>query len=231
MPDHNEHETRVIPRDRARSAEGANVARLGELRDYQVADGEADVRGWHVLTRDGRRAGEVHDLVVDPYAMKACYLEVELDKDALRLRKSRRVLVPAAAVWLNDDEEIVRLGVTASELMAIPSYDRLSFSRADADVLRRRYGRYLTLSSDEGLALGGRRRPTGRIEIRKRDATEHVEKSVTRQVTVERPAGGDDQQVQDAETVLPVRNQEVVAADAPRPSGRSLSRHTTTTED
>ncbi len=116
--------------DRDKGADVARVARLGDLDDCRVPDDELDPRGWHVLTRESARPGEVADLIVDLDAMTVCYLEVELDADALRLRGARRVLVPADAVWLNEDEEIVRLDVTAADLTAGSTYDPESLSRA-----------------------------------------------------------------------------------------------------
>jgi hypothetical protein len=168
--------------------ERPRVARLGKLDDYKVADEEPDVRRWHVLTSDGVRAGDVADLIVDLQAMKVCYLEVHLDKDALRLRGPRHVLVPIGAAWLEEDEKIVRTPVTAAELIAAPAYDPRSFSEADHEALRRRYAGHLTRSEEE-LAVGTHRRMAGKVEVRKRIETEHVEKSVpvTREeVSVER---------------------------------------------
>lgn len=50
---------------------------------YKVAEGDPDVRGWAVIGQDGRRIGEVDDLLVDTHAMKVRYLEVRLDRDLL----------------------------------------------------------------------------------------------------------------------------------------------------
>lgn len=146
--------------------ETSRIARLNDLDDYKVVDGEPDPRGWHVLTREGTRAGEVSDLIVDVAARKVRYLDVELDKDTLRLRESRHVLIPVEATWVNDDEEIVRLGPTTSELIAAPVYNSRMFSPADEDLLRRRFARHLGKSAD-GPAVGGRQRMVTRVEIRR----------------------------------------------------------------
>lgn len=65
--------------------EGASPAlsSLADLRDFTVADGDPDVRGWDVFTGEGRRIGEVHDLLVDTTAMKVRYLDVHLDRELL----------------------------------------------------------------------------------------------------------------------------------------------------
>ena len=45
------------------------IAPLGELDDFKVADGDPDIRGWDVTTQDGRRVGEVDELLVVTGAM------------------------------------------------------------------------------------------------------------------------------------------------------------------
>ena len=59
----------------------SQIAPLKELKDYKVASDDPDVRGWNVIGRDGRTIGEVHDLLVDTGAMRARYLDVELDHE------------------------------------------------------------------------------------------------------------------------------------------------------
>jgi hypothetical protein len=142
----------------------SRFARLRDLDGCQVADGEPDVRGWHVLTHDNRRAGEVAYLVVDLDTMHVCYLEVELDKDALMLRETRYVLVPIDAALANEDEEIVRVGLTTAALIAIPSYDARHLSGGARAVLRRRYAG----SRPRPDRAGRRRRLTGSVETRVR---------------------------------------------------------------
>jgi hypothetical protein len=144
----------------------ARAARLTDVGDCRLAASEPDPRGWHVLTAESLRVGEVLDLLVDLDAMRVCYLEVELDRDSLRLRKGVRVLVPTGSAWFNDDEEIVRLPLTASQLLRLPAYDPLSFTRGDWDALRRRDARRRTAASDGQGAAGMRRRMTGELATR-----------------------------------------------------------------
>jgi hypothetical protein len=58
---------------------GSTLVPLGRLRDYRVATGDPDVRGWLVLGTDGHRIGEVDDILVDTEAMRVRYLDVTLD--------------------------------------------------------------------------------------------------------------------------------------------------------
>lgn len=59
------------------------LSSLSDLRDFKVADGDPDVRGWDVFTGEGRRIGEVHDLLVDTAATKVRYLDLHLDRELL----------------------------------------------------------------------------------------------------------------------------------------------------
>lgn len=52
---------------------------LRKLLHYRIAAGDPDVRGWEVLGSDGRKIGEVDDLLVDTDLLRARYLDVTLD--------------------------------------------------------------------------------------------------------------------------------------------------------
>jgi hypothetical protein len=60
---------------------GSTLVPLGRLRNYRVAAGDPDVRGWRVLGADGRVIGEVDDILVDTEAMRVRYLDVTLDSE------------------------------------------------------------------------------------------------------------------------------------------------------
>ncbi|MEA2602464.1 MAG: photosynthetic reaction center subunit [Acidobacteriota bacterium] len=62
---------------------GHSLRPLGRLHDYQIVDGDPDVRGWAVLGSDGVQVGEVSDLLVDTDAGQVRYLDVAIDTDRL----------------------------------------------------------------------------------------------------------------------------------------------------
>lgn len=66
------------------AATGARISALRNLRGYRVAEGDPDIRGWEVAGGDGRRIGEVNDLLVDTVAGKVCYLDIQLDPGLYR---------------------------------------------------------------------------------------------------------------------------------------------------
>lgn len=62
---------------------GGRVVPMSRLHGYKVAEGDPDVRTWSVVGRNGRRIGNVHDLLIDPRAQRVRYLDVEIDRAVL----------------------------------------------------------------------------------------------------------------------------------------------------
>ncbi|MFL6195655.1 MAG: PRC-barrel domain-containing protein [Thermoanaerobaculia bacterium] len=58
---------------------GGSVVPLRRLHNFRISEGDPDVRGWEVMGADGRRIGEVDDLLVDSEALRVRYLDVILD--------------------------------------------------------------------------------------------------------------------------------------------------------
>lgn len=105
------------------------LARVGELSDYEVADHHPDVRGWDVVASDDQKIGDVKDLIADTTAMTVRYLDVELGSDFRRNDDESRVLIPIEQVRLIDDDDVVRLDTMASsQARDIPAH-RGSFDR------------------------------------------------------------------------------------------------------
>jgi uncharacterized protein (TIGR02271 family) len=113
---------------------------LSDAKDLKVAEGNPDVRGWDVLASDGTEVGEVKDLLVDPAALKARYLVVELEEDVAGV-KGRRALIPVGAARLDDrDDNVLLPGVTPEVLLGFPAYREGQFSREYEESLRERLG-------------------------------------------------------------------------------------------
>ena len=191
-----------------------NLARLDELDDFEIADGEPDIRGWTVRTLDGREIGEVDNLIADPTARKVRYLEVKAKHDLLGTKEDENVLIPISAARLNDDDDIVTLNaLPSSGLRGIPRFGRAPLTADNDRTLSdhyhrtgehtdteedklffgtRRKGRedvnYLTLS-EERLAVGKRAVQQGEVHVNKSIESKHVEQDVPTMrevVTVER---------------------------------------------
>lgn len=183
-----------------------HLARLDETRGLRVADDEPDVHGWPVITADGLAAGHVDGLIVDTDAMKVRYLDVALDRDALRLNENRHVLIPIGGARLDERKDDVLLDTTAADLAKLQPYEPGGEISAAASPAANRarpeddpgkfYGarggsggvQRVTLSEEE-LQVRKQQREAGSVAVGKTVETEHVSKRVPvmhEEVTVER---------------------------------------------
>ena len=169
------------------------VVPLNQLSGYKVADGEPDIRGWDVVTGDGRRLGKVDDLLVDTQANKVRYVDVDMDGD------NRHVTVPIGYARLEEDRHQVlvdRLG--DEQLRAMPSYTHGGITRDyeeqvgracnlssaaatpdfyENDAFRGDKEMRLTLN-EEQLSVGKREVESGEVGIHKHVETQHVHENV-----------------------------------------------------
>jgi sporulation protein YlmC with PRC-barrel domain len=126
------------------------VVPLEELRNYAVARGEPDVRGWDVIAGDGTRIGEVDELLVDKEAKKVRFLDVTVDEELVRdADTTQRVIIPIGSARLEEAEDQVFIdGVSSSEIFLSDDRrdddrdrdrqpDRGDDQRADAPVVER----------------------------------------------------------------------------------------------
>lgn len=86
--------------------EARRLVPLRELDDYQVTDGEPDIRGWSVYTATGRELGDVEDLLVDPEMGEVVVLDIDLKRD------DRHTLAPVKAAWIDRQNRRVVLNTS-----------------------------------------------------------------------------------------------------------------------
>lgn len=99
--------------------------RLQELdrSDFEIVDGEPDIRGWDVKTSGGQKIGEVEELILDAQQKKVRYMIVDLDDNELKL-KHRKVLLPIGMAQLHhDDDDVIVPAVRKEQLAELPEYD------------------------------------------------------------------------------------------------------------
>lgn len=98
--------------------------RLQRLKhsDYEIADGEPDIRGWDVKDSAGKTIGEVDELIFDVQSLQVRYMVVDLIDNDFDLDK-RDVLIPIGLGELHkSDDDVILPGVTAEQLTALPTY-------------------------------------------------------------------------------------------------------------
>ncbi|MGQ0561930.1 MAG: PRC-barrel domain-containing protein [Gemmatimonadota bacterium] len=105
-----------------------SLTRLSSLRDFRVADGEPDIRGWEVRTLAGSRIGEVNDLLVDSHRGEVVLIDVDLsDSD-------QHINVPIRGVQLDRSRNCVIVDSgdlrSAREPMTVYGEDRMDEARA-----------------------------------------------------------------------------------------------------
>ena len=109
--------------------------RLQELdrSDFEVVDGQPDIRGWDVKNSRGQKVGEVEELIVDAQQKKVRYMVVDLDDNELDL-DDRKVLIPIGLAELHkEDDDVLLPDVRTEQLRSLPAYDR---DHLDAQVER-----------------------------------------------------------------------------------------------
>jgi uncharacterized protein (TIGR02271 family) len=190
--------------------------------DYEVAPGEPDVRGWTVVLGNDEKVGKVDDLLIEPRAGKVRYLDVDVDKNALGLDKSRHVLVPIARAQLDtSEEEVLVNGIDRASLLNLPDYTGVEQTRGYDERFRSEPGRdtaskRMTRSAEE-LRIGKRTEKQGEVRVGKHVETERVRQNVplTREeVHIERRpverAVGSSAEFRNDEVVIPVMGEEPV---------------------
>lgn len=116
------------------------VVPLGQLDDFTVAEGDPDVRGWEVLASDGRKIGEVDELLVDARAMKVRYLDVDVDGALAGRDGERHVLIPIGYARLDREGTRVLVdGLASADVGGVPAYDQGPLTREYESSVRRSF--------------------------------------------------------------------------------------------
>lgn len=120
------------------SAEGMHLRRLRDLTEFEVADGNPDVRGWPVRGADGRQFGQVFELIVDVDALKVRYLDVELS-DSLRINeRDRHILLPIGVAALDEEADNVFVpSLTTQTVLEYPPYVEIQITRQYEEAMLR----------------------------------------------------------------------------------------------
>ncbi len=197
---------------------GEHLRPLSELDGYTIEQGDADPRGWSVVTGEGRRIGEVQDLIVDPRMMKVRHLVVDLDDENAVSSSDPTVLLDVDDVDVDSGRREVlarRYGAAGFDA----SSGAYGYERESTTVERDR----TTLTrSEEELHIGKREVARGEVRIGKHVETERVREPVStrrEEVVVERrpvEAGARaDASITDDEIRIPLMEEEVVVDKRP----------------
>lgn len=115
-----------------------NNDRLEELSgsDFEIADGQPDIRGWDVKDTTGGDIGEVDELIFDTVKRKVLYLVVNLEGNDFDM-EARKVLVPIGLATLHEkDDEVILAELTARQLNNLPEYIKGKIMLAEESTIR-----------------------------------------------------------------------------------------------
>ena len=135
------------------------TARLQTLKgsDFELGKNQPDIRGWEVRDDQGRKIGDVAELILDAAAHKIRYAVIDvLDSKELQLDK-RTVMVPIGLAELHPhDHDVILHGVNAFQLRALPGYRKEDLGAkaemAIATVFGRQYTSKSTNDADNNMA-------------------------------------------------------------------------------
>jgi hypothetical protein len=97
--------------------------------EFEMANGEPDIRNWKVIGLQNQEVGKVTDLLFDEISRRVRYLIIQINGKPLNLI-SRPVVVPVGLAELLRDEKVVLLsGLTINHLAALPTYEKGKISR------------------------------------------------------------------------------------------------------
>jgi|SRR6476469_155533 len=117
------------------------LRRLRDLTDFEVADGNPDVRGWTVRGGDGKALGQVHELIVDPEALKVRYLDIELDGRFQINEHERHILLPIGVAAIDaDDDNVFVPALNSQTVLNYPAYVELQITRDYEEAMLRALG-------------------------------------------------------------------------------------------
>ncbi|WP_293789569.1 PRC-barrel domain-containing protein [uncultured Pedobacter sp.] len=90
--------------------------------NYQLSDGETDIKGWPVRNEAGDSVGKVRDLLFDPEQNAIRYIIVELVNMSEDLEE-KAILIPIGIANLGDDnKEVILPDIHLDQFRAMPRY-------------------------------------------------------------------------------------------------------------
>ena len=118
------------------------LRRLRDLTDFEVADGNPDVRGWALRGNDGQALGMVFELIVDVEALKVRYLDVALDSRFRINEHENHILLPIGAASLDDDgDNVFAPALNAELVLRYPPYVEIQITRDYEEAMLRALGK------------------------------------------------------------------------------------------
>ncbi len=97
--------------------------------DFEIKDGEPDIRGWDVKDRNGKQVGKVDELIFDIEVRKVRYMVVDTKNNDYEMDR-KHILVPIGLGELHtSDNDVYLPGVSTEQVKSYPEYDNDDITR------------------------------------------------------------------------------------------------------
>jgi uncharacterized protein (TIGR02271 family) len=135
----------------------ADLRRLNELDDFDVADGYPDIRGWDVKTPTGQKLGTVKDLIVSVAELRVRYVDVEVDRDMRGAADDANghALLPIGTVELDEKHDDVLMSVAGTDFASYPRYAGGDITHQYEGSIRNRFSDRTSTSGAAALGAAG----------------------------------------------------------------------------
>ncbi|GGG99782.1 PRC-barrel domain-containing protein [Mucilaginibacter phyllosphaerae] len=101
--------------------------------DFEIVDGQPEIFGWDVRDKHKNKVGEVYELLFNPDTRKVHYIVVDMGSSDVDLEEGR-VLIPIGIADFNlKDDEVKLPGVSVTNLLALPLYEKGRIISAETD--------------------------------------------------------------------------------------------------
>ncbi len=105
--------------------------------DFEIADGQPNIKGWDVKDAQGKQIGDVDDLIFNPNNDKVVYLVVDQDDNELDLTEDKKVLIPIGLAELHEkDDDVILSSITAAQLNQLPAYEKGNITSETESTIR-----------------------------------------------------------------------------------------------
>ncbi|KAA6440344.1 PRC-barrel domain containing protein [Dyadobacter flavalbus] len=112
--------------------------RLEELggSDFEIADGQPNIKGWKVKDVSGNKIGEVQELIFDKVSRKVLYIVMDLDANEVN-SSSKNVLLPIGLATLHEsDDEVIIAELASRQVYRLPEYEKGNITPATESAIR-----------------------------------------------------------------------------------------------
>jgi sporulation protein YlmC with PRC-barrel domain len=107
----------------AKDIDDYNLQELSES-DFEIVEDQPEIFGWDVKDTHRNKVGEVYELLFNPDTRKVRYIVVDMESNDTDLEEGR-VLVPIEIAEFDLENDEVKLpGVSVTNLLALPLYER-----------------------------------------------------------------------------------------------------------